>query len=217
MYSQKGTDILLCGRWNIIVHKVLLGSRHRRIQLKTKVIKCLRQLGTHLSQIRAVLFLPHIKAVAKIRATAFTISCGTLMAMKSAQERILKFLLVLIWLLFLIHLTAEYYYLYWVFRWFDVVTHCIGGVWLGVAAIWFWYYSGYVHKRINGSRFWITLLSGFFIGVVWEIFGFFIKISSENGLPINFLQDTILDMLMNTVGTIIGFGIYRLFLKQWSE
>ncbi|KKS86003.1 MAG: hypothetical protein UV60_C0004G0080 [Parcubacteria group bacterium GW2011_GWA2_43_11] len=52
------------------------------------------------------------------------------------QERILKLLFIVIWVLALVHMTAEYYYLYWTVRWFDILTHFLGGLWVGIAVVW---------------------------------------------------------------------------------
>ena len=52
------------------------------------------------------------------------------------QEKMLKILFVLIWVLTFIHMVAEYYHLYYHLSWFDIVTHFLGGVWLGLAVVW---------------------------------------------------------------------------------
>lgn len=142
-------------------------------------------------------------------------SCGTLMViMANAEERILKFLFILVWVLLLIHITAEYYYLYWTFRWLDIVTHFLGGVWVGVSAVWFWYYSGYVQKLSRAHILFVTVGTGFGIGVVWEVYEFIVKMLSGNVLPPNYIPDSVLDIVMDVVGAVVGYGIYVLFLKQ---
>lgn len=132
------------------------------------------------------------------------------------QERVLKTLFVLIWTLALIHMTAEYFHLYFLIWWFDIFTHFLGGVWVGLSTIWIWYFSGYIGKvRIPGKRVLLTaLLGGFAIGLVWEGYEYIIWMWSGAGLPKNYIGDTSLDLVMDVVGSFFGFLVFSFLQKK---
>lgn len=132
------------------------------------------------------------------------------------KEHVLKVLLILIWILALIHMIAEYYYLYWIFRWFDMVTHFLGGVWLGVAGLWVWFYSGYIRKPSLPEKniFLIALLSGVLIGIVWELFEYGVWQWSGSGLPANYYGDTVLDLCVDILGALMGAHLFTYLHKK---
>lgn len=132
------------------------------------------------------------------------------------HERLLKTLFVLIWALALIHMTAEYFYLYWTFRWFDIFTHFLGGVWVGLATIWIWYFSEYLGKtRIPGKEvLLIAILGGLIVGCVWEGYEYVVWMWSGQGLPVNYVADSSLDLVMDVVGALFGFFIYSFIQKK---
>ncbi len=132
--------------------------------------------------------------------------------MKETQERILKVLFVLIWALALIHMLAEHYHLYWTVRWFDLVTHFWGGVWIGLASIWVWYFSGYIQRARfpNGRVLALALLAGLVIGVVWEVYEFGVWKVVGRPFPENYIGDTQLDIVMDICGAYVGYLAYRI-------
>ena len=142
--------------------------------------------------------------------------CGTLVSnmIELLQERVLKVLFVLIWALALIHMTAEYYHLYWTFRWFDIPTHFLGGVWVGIFAV--WYFSGYVNKThvSNNRTVYVALLGGLFVGVVWELYEYGIWMWTGEGLPLNYAGDTALDLIMDFIGSFAGFLLLKQFIFE---
>jgi len=126
--------------------------------------------------------------------------------MNILQERVLKVLFVLIWVLALIHMTAEYYHLYYYVLWFDMVTHFLGGVWLGVGVLWAYYLSEYVQPRVPGRwSFFVALLAGLLFGVLWEAYEFGVWQWSGVELPANYVPDTQLDLVMDVVGAAFGY------------
>lgn len=131
--------------------------------------------------------------------------------MNETQERILKFLFVLIWALALIHMLAEQYYLYWTVRWFDMVTHFLGGAWIGLASIWVWYFSGYVRKPQfpKGRVLLLAVLSGLVVGVIWEVYEFAVWKVVGRPFPENYIGDTQLDIIMDMCGAYVGYVTYR--------
>ena len=135
---------------------------------------------------------------------------------ETLQERILKLLFILIWVLALIHMTAEYYHLYWTVRWFDIVTHFFGGVWVGIATIWLWNFSGYIRKAHLPTKrtVYVALLGGLVVGLVWELFEYVVWFFTWEGLPLNYIPDTLLDLVMDFAGSLVGFVILKQFLFE---
>lgn len=116
------------------------------------------------------------------------------------QQRALMVLFILIWALTGAHLAAEYCHLYWVYRWLDVPMHFVGGVWVGLMSL-FVYDSmatrrGHVHPLVIG------FIGGLSIGLVWEFYEFVVWQFSGRGLPGNYIEDTLLDVLMDVVGAL---------------
>jgi len=131
------------------------------------------------------------------------------------QEKVLKILFILIWVLAFLHMLAEAYYLYWTIDWFDIVTHFLGGLWLGIASLWFWYLSGYLHKAHmpNKKALYIALGAGIFIGIFWEIYEFTVWHLSGAGLPSNYVSDTIMDICVDFVGACVGYFSFIFFIN----
>lgn len=132
------------------------------------------------------------------------------------QEKILKVLFVLIWILAFIHMLAEVYYLYWILDWFDIVTHVLGGLWLGISALWFWYLSGYIKKAHfpDKKAFYIALCAGLIFGFFWEVYEYAVWQWSGSGLPNNYLADTILDLFVDLIGAFLGFFTFSFLVKK---
>jgi len=130
--------------------------------------------------------------------------------MELHQERVLKFLFVLIWVLAVAHMMAEVYYLYWVFGWYDIMTHFLGGLWVGMAFLWIWYLSGYVGeiKAPDKKALYIALLAGLVIGILWEGYEYIVWIWSGTGLPQNYIPDTTLDIVVDILGAFLGYFVF---------
>ncbi len=138
--------------------------------------------------------------------------------MELFQERVLKVLFILIWILALIHMSAEYFHLYWLFKWFDLIPHFLGGVWVGLSGIWIWYFSGYFKNMELPDKnvVIIAILFGFIIGFVWEAYEYVIKQLSGAGLPVNYVFDSVLDLLMDVIGAFAGFLTFKYITKDIS-
>ena len=98
-----------------------------------------------------------------------------------------------------LHLLGFWLYLYWVFWWYDVVLHALGGAWVALAALWFFTYIG----KSQPSA--VTLACVIVVGVLWEIFEVLIGIPRES----NYVLDTSLDLLMDIVGALLTLFFLR--------
>jgi len=158
---------------------------------------------------------PHSTAFRRF--CAYEAECrGTLGSMERQKEHLLKVLFILIWVIALIHMAAENFYLYWTYRWFDIFTHFLGGMWVGLAGIWLWYFSGYIREMHLPSKraVLVALGVGISIGIVWEVFEFVVWQLTGNGLPINYIPDTALDLVVDAIGALAGFGLFQFFRRK---
>ncbi len=133
------------------------------------------------------------------------------------QEHILKLLFVLIWVLTFVHIVAEYYFLYWRLPWFDIVTHFLGGIWVGLAVIWFYYYSGYLRPPVfpGKNMVWTVLGLGLAIGLLWEGYEVAVWLLSGAGLPSPYMPDTVLDIIVDVAGVLVSaFLSQKMILKK---
>jgi hypothetical protein len=138
--------------------------------------------------------------------------------MERHKEELLKVLFILIWVIALVHMAAENFYLYWTFRWFDILTHFMGGIWVGLAGLWVWYFSGYIRevRRPTGRAILVALGAGFVIGILWELFELAVWYLAGNGLPSNYGPDTLLDLIVDMAGALAGFGLYRILARRFG-
>ncbi|MBU1046171.1 hypothetical protein KKH36_00095 [Patescibacteria group bacterium] len=136
------------------------------------------------------------------------------------KNKFLILITVLIWFILFCDLLASYYFLYWRFWWTDIIMHFLGGFWLTLCSYYLFYLSGWFNglrftklkKRFYGfikrHSFIVTSLTFVLsISILWEVFELFFAFPLRGG----YLSDTILDLIMDTV----GWGVfYFLFLKK---
>ncbi len=127
------------------------------------------------------------------------------------SDRLLRTLFILIWVLVIANAVAEHWYLYWVYRWLDMPMHVLGGVWLGLAGLWLWYWSGLRVARMSAvPAFVVALGAGVLAGVAWEGYEFVLWQLSGKGLPAHYLTDTFTDLSMDTLGAFLAYWVARI-------
>lgn len=98
---------------------------------------------------------------------------------------------------------------YWTFWWMDVVMHFLGGLWIGLAVIWFVFVSGRVsiaeimHER--RTAFLVAAGAALVVGLGWEVFELYYGISGAHPNEPLF-PDTWHDLVMDTFGGIAAYG-----------
>lgn len=85
-------------------------------------------------------------------------------------------------------------YLQWVFWWYDIVLHFLGGAWVVLALLWM--------LSLRGVQVsWATCIAvTIAVGIAWECFEFLIGAPRER----NYLFDTSLDLLMDVIGGVVA-------------
>lgn len=164
--------------------------------------------GTHLEYLGQYRFAPYIKTPLEgFLYIGSREGCCILVGMVIHSSS-LKVLFMLIWVLALAHGAAEYYHLYWMYRWLDVPMHFLGGMWVGLAVMWFCFRSGYVWNQHTPpfSIFTAALVGGLLIGFIWELYEYVVWQFSGKLLPDNYLGDSLLDLVMDVVGALTAYG-----------
>lgn len=99
-----------------------------------------------------------------------------------------------------VHVLALRLYLYWQFPWLDVFVHFFGALWAALAAVWI---LTVLKRPVSFLRIFTIII---FISIGWELFELWGGIPREA----NFAFDTSVDLLMDTLGGILGY----LFAKR---
>ncbi|MBL7045352.1 MAG: hypothetical protein ISR98_02020 [Parcubacteria group bacterium] len=132
------------------------------------------------------------------------------------KQKLFKEQFILVAIIALLDFIAINFYLYWTFWWFDIVMHFLGGLWVGLIVLWFFFFSGYVYKDIDlvkrSKIFLITIASVLFVGLVWEVWEVWAKLVFIN--EASYFVDTPLDLIMDTLGGITAFVYAKKYLKN---
>jgi len=124
------------------------------------------------------------------------------------KTRVFKLLSFVLFVLAILHFLGVKFYLDWVYSWYDMVLHFLGGVAVGLFAIW-------VFEHISGYNLWTNiriliwgLVMVLTVGVLWEIFEIYVGFT-DFGDGMQYVTDTISDLVLDSVGGILGL-IYGL-------
>jgi len=103
-----------------------------------------------------------------------------------------------------------------VFWWFDLVLHFLGGVWVSGMALWFFFLSGYVQSppRTVPKVAGVAAASFLIVGTGWEIFEFLA--GAIFATEVEYFFDTATDMLIGLLGGVLiaSFFVFHYAQKQ---
>lgn len=129
------------------------------------------------------------------------------------KKPLFPFLFIVILVIGILQTIATQFYLYWLFSWFDILMHFLGGFWFGFVAVWFVYFSGYTKTPRFVSRssvIIVALVSALGVGLAWEVFEYFTGLTFTVD---KYIADTILDIIMDTIGGLVA----ALFLYRQTQ
>lgn len=106
----------------------------------------------------------------------------------------------LAFLLWGLNYVALTFYLYWSLWWYDSMMHFLGGLTLGVLAVWFWN----VEKH-SLRAFLLIFITVMLLGGVWEVFEYVFDIAGTARGTLNYWKDTIHDMVMDGLGAVLAY------------
>lgn len=131
------------------------------------------------------------------------------------KEKLLKISAVIIFIELPIHFFGVFGLWYLKFWWLDLVTHFIGGFWLSLTFVWFWFFSGYIKNSIN---FWKIIIFGLFsvfiTALFWEVFEYSLDLRYS---PDGYWFDTRLDIIIGTCGGFLSSVITAYLWKKNSN
>jgi hypothetical protein len=110
---------------------------------------------------------------------------------------------------------AQDNFYYWIYWWYDIMMHFLGGFLVASFVLWFFLRFGFNRFQTLSAFFVISIVSGFSIGIGWELFEYFSGILQQQ--PGNIIGDTILDLVMDCVGAIAAWGVASLFFVERKE
>ena len=119
-------------------------------------------------------------------------------------------------LIVILHFLGSYFNLYWVYKWFDIPMHFLGGLWVVLTTLWIFCYFGHINSIINYKTraFLVALSAILIIGIGWEIFELLVRITfiNENG----YWMDTSGDLLNDFLGGMVAY-LYFIRGKRCSN
>ena len=109
------------------------------------------------------------------------------------------FSLFIAFLIIIVNYYANFYQVYWIFPWFDIPMHILGGVMVGLFA-----QTAMDHldrHKINKKRFILAIGSAFIVGFIWELVELHFGVTDFLG------PNSRLDTLKDLMDDIIGGGL----------
>ncbi len=108
----------------------------------------------------------------------------------------------------LAHVLASYFSLYFIWRWYDIPMHILGGALIALIALWGWWLSGWFKiPRTKKWLWWGTLLSMLIVAVLWEVWEYVFGLTGNRNTTEQVI-DTIKDLFDDIIGAVIVLWIY---------
>lgn len=125
------------------------------------------------------------------------------------RHRLLFDIAVLVCIIATLQFTALTFHLYWIFWWYDIIVHFLGGMFVGLLIFWLRFFSEYfgIQKIPSEGRvFWFMVLATLAIGVGWEVFERVLGVTSSIE---GYYLDTTLDVVFDFIGSIVAFHFFK--------
>ncbi len=123
------------------------------------------------------------------------------------KKHIGKMMLQLVWFLFFFTIIAHLFGLFWIFWWFDMPMHFLGGLFVGFLIL---YVAPKFYNVEHTKVFLLFLLASFVVGLGWEIFEASMDVLFKS-THTNWL-DSLSDLGFDLAGSIFA---YLLLLKSY--
>ncbi len=107
----------------------------------------------------------------------------------------------------LFHKTALVLSLYWTTAWADIIMHGFGGFLGALLVLYVLQKIGIMPQSLSRKVlvFLFTVVAVIAVGAIWELWEIFVGFTD----PFTDLGDTILDLIMDTIGAITGYLYYE--------
>ena len=135
-------------------------------------------------------------------------------ALKRVSDRLLLLLVILIYLIWGTHALAHSFYLYWRLPWFDLPMHVMGGLWIGLAALWVVRRVGLRSMRAHAL---VIALSVGALALGWELLEWLRRGTIEVSFGDPYLIDTLQDLLMSGAGGALAIAVAELLPREDAQ
>lgn len=113
------------------------------------------------------------------------------------------------------HWVASSLGIYWSVGWADLLVHFLGGLWMGLVALFVFFTAGWLPLPSVSGRVVVavTLLSVLAVGLAWEVYELFTGLSDvwEDQ------TDTISDVIADLFGGLAALWYFRVALERRSS
>ncbi len=119
------------------------------------------------------------------------------------RKELLNFATATVVLLAGLHFLASRYDLYFHLWWFDILMHFLGGLFISLYSLWFFFFSGRITINFPNNKkiFLLSLLAVFPAIVFWEIFEYV----TDTAYPFEgYVLDTAADIALGLTGALAG-------------
>lgn len=114
------------------------------------------------------------------------------------RKKVLRTLAFLIVFLAIINLLAVDFGWYYIYYWFDMPMHFLGGL----SAMFLVTYLFYSNANTYKNKFFLLLIATLFIGIAWEMYEYLVT-NLWAGFSFN-MTDTLSDIFFDTLGGLFG-------------
>jgi hypothetical protein len=109
------------------------------------------------------------------------------------------------------------YNLYWIYKWFDIPVHMLGGLWVSLFYLYLCERYNHIFHNLNFNNLFKNLLLALLVVTIsWEIFELVIgSVHLDDGFV--YWSDTISDIINGFIGGILGYLFYNLSKKNFNK
>jgi len=117
------------------------------------------------------------------------------------DDKLLHFSLGVLLIIVVLQAAAFSYSLYYLYPWYDIMMHFLGGIFVALLLVWFVFYSRYLHviKKTWKNVILVALFGTLLVGIGWEVFEYLLDIIPEEG----YREDTTIDLIMDLLGALV--------------
>lgn len=120
------------------------------------------------------------------------------------------FTMTLLVVLFAFNILASELSLYWIYRWFDIPMHFIGGA----LVCWIWLVGVSWYKKSIDIDWLQALIGTFVIGVAWEFLEMYMKVAQM--VP-EYTIDSVKDVFVDMVGGLAAYIVWDLMSRRSNQ
>lgn len=107
------------------------------------------------------------------------------------------------------------FYLYWTIWWIDIVVHFLGGLTVGLSVMWIFSYNNNFKNWSHKKLFLFSIVGTIIVGLLWEIFELYFEMTYLSD-GIDYWTDTSSDLIMDTIGGVLGFIYTSSLIKKYK-